>query len=108
MSDRPYNPSLHALALLTAAATFPLIFVGGLVTSHGAGLAVPDWPNSFGYNMFLFPPSKWVGNIWYEHIHRLYASGIGLLSIVLVVWAWRTDKRKSVRWLTLAVLAAVI
>src|SRR4051812_13937049 len=82
--------------------------MGGLVTSHGAGMSVPDWPNSYGYNMFLFPPSKWVGNIWYEHVHRLYASFIGLLSIVLCAWAWRTERRKSVRWLAVAVLGAVI
>ena len=108
VTDSRYNPLLHRVALLLAAATFPLIFVGGLVTSHGAGLAVPDWPNSFGYNMFLFPPSQWVGNIWYEHVHRLYASGIGLLSIVLCVLAWRTDRRRGTRWLAVAVLAAVI
>jgi heme a synthase len=106
--ENRYNPLLHRVALLLAAATFPLIFVGGLVTSHGAGLAVPDWPNSFGYNMFLFPPSQWVGNIWYEHVHRLYASGIGLLSIVLCVLAWRTDRRRGTRWLAVAVLGAVI
>jgi cytochrome c oxidase assembly protein subunit 15 len=108
VTNSRYNPLLHRVALLLAAATFPLIFVGGLVTSHGAGLAVPDWPNSFGYNMFLFPPSQWVGNIWYEHVHRLYASGIGLLSIVLCVLAWRTDRRRGIRWLAVAVLGAVI
>jgi cytochrome c oxidase assembly protein subunit 15 len=52
---------LHRFALLTAAATFVLISIGGLVTSHGAGMAVPDWPNSYGYNMFTFPVSMWVG-----------------------------------------------
>ncbi len=103
-----YNPGLHRLALLTAAATFPLIFIGGLVTSHDAGMAVPDWPNSYGYNMFLFPPSRWVGNIWYEHVHRLYASGLGLLSITLCVWAFLTDRRPAVRRLAAAVLGGVI
>lgn len=99
------------MALLTAAATFPLIFIGGLVTSHGAGLAVPDWPNSYGYNMFLFPPGQWVGNIWYEHVHRLYASGVGLLCVVLCVWAWLADRRTTtpaVRWLATGLLALVI
>ena len=57
MKPQTYNPALHRLALLTTAATFPLIFMGGLVTSHGAGMSVPDWPNSYGYNMFTFPPS---------------------------------------------------
>ena len=88
MKPTSYNPLLHRLALLTAAATFPLIFLGGLVTSHGAGMAVPDWPNTWGYNMFAFPISKWVGGIFYEHTHRLYASGIGFLTIVLMVVAW--------------------
>ncbi|HZL37019.1 MAG TPA: COX15/CtaA family protein [Tepidisphaeraceae bacterium] len=79
---------LHVIALLTAIATFPLIFIGGLVTSHHAGMSVPDWPNSYHYNMFLFPPSKWVGGIFYEHTHRLMASAVGFLSIIMVLWAW--------------------
>src|SRR3954470_22965918 len=111
MSVPRHNLPLHLMALLTAAATFPLIFIGGLVTSHGAGLAVPDWPNSYGYNMFLFPPSRWVGNIWYEHVHRLYASGVGLLCVVLCAWAWLADRRtttKAVRRLATALLALVI
>src|SRR5215212_1997748 len=103
-----YSPTLHRLALLTAIATFPLIFMGGLVTSHGAGMSVPDWPNSYGYNMFLFPPSKWVGGIFYEHTHRLMGTVVGMLSIVLCVQAWRTDRRRHVRWLATAVLGAVI
>src|SRR5437868_8509848 len=100
--------SLHVIALLTAAATFPLIFMGGLVTSHGAGMSVPDWPNSYGYNMFLFPRRFWVGGILYEHTHRLMGSVVGLLSIVLAVCAWKWEKRLWVRNLALAVLAAVI
>src|ERR1700722_9882961 len=99
-----HNPGLNLYALFLTVATFPLIFIGGLVTSHGAGMAVPDWPNSYGYNMFLFPPSKWVGNIWYEHVHRLSASFIGLLSIGLCLWAWLGDRRPRVRWLATAVL----
>src|SRR5215471_12611640 len=85
---------LHRLALLTAAATFPLIFMGGLVTSHGAGMSVPDWPNSWGYNMFLFPPHLWRGGIWYEHIHRLMGSIMGMLSITLTVLAWKLERRR--------------
>jgi cytochrome c oxidase assembly protein subunit 15 len=105
----PYNAILHRLALLTAAATFPLIFMGGLVTSHGAGMAVPDWPNTWGYNMFTFPPSKWVGGILYEHTHRLYAASIvGPLCILLAAVAWITDRRRPIRWTALAILLAVI
>src|SRR5437588_5766919 len=107
LSISSYNSTLHRLALLTAAATFPLIFMGGLVTSHGAGLAVPDWPNSFGYNMFLFPPSRWVGGIFYEHTHRLMGTVVGMLSIALTVWAWRTELRRWVRWLVTGLLLAV-
>src|SRR5687768_18076477 len=103
-----YSRKLHILALLTTFATFPLIFMGGLVTSHGAGMSVPDWPNTYGYNMFTFPPSKWVGGIFYEHTHRLMGSLVGFLSIVLAVVAWKIEPRKWVRWLAYWVLIAVI
>ena len=108
MKDARYNPGLHRVALLTTAATFPLIFMGGLVTSHGAGMSVPDWPNSYGYNMFLFPPRLWIGGILYEHTHRLMGTVVGMLSIVLCAWAWRVETRRWVRWLGIGVLAAVI
>lgn len=72
-------------AALTALATLGLIALGGLVTSHGVGMAVPDWPTTYGYNMFLFPVSQWVGGIFYEHTHRLYASVVGLMTVVLAV-----------------------
>jgi cytochrome c oxidase assembly protein subunit 15 len=108
MTEVRYHPALHRIALLTAAATFPLIFMGGLVTSHGAGMSVPDWPNTYGYNMFLFPPRLWVGGILYEHTHRLMGTVVGLLSILLTIWAWKTESRKWVRWLATGVLGAVI
>jgi cytochrome c oxidase assembly protein subunit 15 len=82
--------------------------MGGLVTSHGAGMSVPDWPNSYGYNMFSFPPSKWVGGIFYEHTHRLMGTVVGMLSIALTIVAWRVEPRRWVRWLTMSVLCAVI
>ena len=103
-----YSRVLHRLALATAIATFPLIFMGGLVTSHGAGMSVPDWPNSSGYNMFTFPPSKWVGGIFYEHTHRLMGTVVGMLSIALAVTAWRVEPRKWARWLCYGVLGAVV
>jgi cytochrome c oxidase assembly protein subunit 15 len=112
VTNARYNPGLHRVALLTAVATFPLIFMGGLVTSHGAGMSVPDWPNSYGYNMFTFPPSLWLskqaGGIFYEHSHRLMGSLVGMLSIALTVWAWKTEGRRWVRWLATGVLGAVI
>src|SRR5829696_5581077 len=103
-----YSKLLHRLALLTACATFPLIFMGGLVTSHGAGMSVPDWPNSYGYNMFTFPPSKWIGGIFYEHTHRLMGTVVGMLSIVLTVYAWMNEPRRWVQNLATMVLAAVV
>jgi cytochrome c oxidase assembly protein subunit 15 len=74
-------------------AVLGLIFFGALVTSHDAGLAVPDWPTSYGENMFLFPPSQWVGGVFYEHVHRLIASGIGLLTLILTAWMTLREKR---------------
>jgi cytochrome c oxidase assembly protein subunit 15 len=105
--QQEYNPTVHWLALITAGATFPLIFMGGLVTSHQAGMSVPDWPNSWGYNMFTFPPSKWVGGILFEHTHRLAGTAVGFLTILLVAAAWGTDRRRWVRWTAVAVFLAV-
>src|SRR5437879_9296650 len=94
MSDSPHNSWLHRFAILTSLASLGLIAVGGLVTSHEAGLAVPDWPNSYGYNMFLFPVSKWIGGILYEHSHRLIASVVGLLVVVLTRWLGGYSSRR--------------
>jgi cytochrome c oxidase assembly protein subunit 15 len=106
----PNHPSrwLNRFAWLTAVATLFLICSGGMVTSKGVGLAVPDWPTTFGYNMFLFPVSQWVGGIFFEHTHRLIASTVGFLTIILAVWLWRADDRRWVRHLGLFALAAVI
>jgi cytochrome c oxidase assembly protein subunit 15 len=89
-------------------ATFPLLFIGGLVTSQGAGLAVPDWPTSFGYNMFLYPWSKMVGGIFYEHSHRLVASLVGSLTIILAVTFWFKERRAWLRWFGVAALLLVV
>src|SRR4051812_49646228 len=80
---------LNRYAKLVAVSTLLLIGAGGMVTSTGSGLSVPDWPTTYGWNMFTFPMSKWVGGIRYEHSHRLIASTVGLLTIVLAVWTWR-------------------
>jgi heme a synthase len=79
-----------------------------MVTSKGVGLAVPDWPTTFGYNMFLFPVSKWVGGVLFEHTHRLIASTVGFLTIILAIWLWRSEDRQSVRTLGLMAVAGVI
>src|ERR1041384_894768 len=92
------NRWLHRFAVLTAAATLGLIGMGGLVTSHGAGMAVPDWPTTYGYNMFFFPISQWVGGVFYEHTHRLMGSFVGILTIALVVWLWLKEERIWLRW----------
>jgi cytochrome c oxidase assembly protein subunit 15 len=103
-----YSRALNWFGWFSAVATLGLICIGGLVTSHGAGLAVPDWPNTYGYNMFFFPVSKWVGGILYEHTHRLAASGVGLLTTVLAVWLWRRESRRWVRWLGVAAFFGVV
>jgi cytochrome c oxidase assembly protein subunit 15 len=98
----------HRLAVITAAATVVLIFVGGVVTNTGSGLAVPDWPTTFGYDMFLYPWSRMVGGILYEHSHRLIGAAVGLLTIALAISLWAADSRRWVRWLGVAAVAAVI
>ena len=103
-----YSPWLHRTAHLTAGATFLLIVIGGIVTSTDSGLAVPDWPTTFGYNMFLYPLSEMVGGILYEHSHRLMGSLVGILTIALLVLILAKDSRKWLKWLGLAALIAVI
>jgi cytochrome c oxidase assembly protein subunit 15 len=99
---------VFAYAVFTAVCALILLISGGLVTSKGVGMTVPDWPNSYGYNMFTFPLSRWVGGIFYEHAHRLIASGVGLLTVVLAVLLWFAEPRRWVRVLGYIAVAAVI
>ena len=99
---------LNRFAWFICVAAVFLICSGGMVTSKNVGLAVPDWPTTFGYNMFLFPVSKWVGGILFEHTHRLIASVVGFLTIILAVWLWSSESRRWVRNLGLIALAGVI
>jgi heme a synthase len=99
---------LHRFAKFVAASTILLLAAGSLVTSTESGLSVPDWPTTYGWNMFTFPPSKWVGGIFYEHGHRLIASSVGFLTIVLAAWLWRADERRWLKRLGVVALAAVI
>ena len=99
---------LHRFAKFVAGCTVVLVLAGSLVTSTGSGLSVPDWPTTYGWNMFTFPPSKWVGGILYEHGHRLIASGVGFLTIILATWLWLKEPRRWVAWLGLAALSTVI
>ena len=96
----------HCLGLVTLASTGILIVLGGLVTNMGAGLAVPDWPSTFGHNMFLFPWSRMIGGIFYEHSHRLVGALVGLLTLVLAAALWRQGGR--LRGLGLVAVAVVL
>ncbi len=102
-----YSPWIYRIACVTAGATFFLIVLGGIVTSTESGLAVPDWPTTFGYNMFLYPLSEMVGGILYEHSHRLMGSLVGLLTITLLVMLLLRDSRRWIKWLGVAALIAV-
>jgi heme a synthase len=99
---------LNLFVWFTAFATLLLICSGGMVTSKNVGLAVPDWPTTFGYNMFLFPVSKWIGGVLFEHTHRLIASTVGFLTLVLAFWLWRAEDRQTVKTLGLLAFAGVI
>lgn len=99
---------LSRFCKLVCLSTLLLIFAGGLVKSHDAGLSVPDWPNSYGQNMFLFPPSQWVGNIFYEHTHRLIASSVGFMTVILAIWLTLADSRRWVKTLGWCALGAVL
>jgi heme a synthase len=106
--NKTANRPLFWFAVLTAIATFLLLGAGGLVTSHEAGMSVPDWPNSYGYNMFAFPISKWTGGIFYEHTHRLWATVVGLMTTILAVWLWLKDSRNWMKWLGVAAFLGVV
>jgi cytochrome c oxidase assembly protein subunit 15 len=99
---------IHYYARLVAAATLVLVAAGGMVTSTQSGLAVPDWPTTYGQNMFTFPYSQMVGGIFYEHGHRLIASGVGLLTVGLAALLWWREPRRWVRRLGFIALATVI
>jgi cytochrome c oxidase assembly protein subunit 15 len=99
-----FNPALYRFTLLLSGFIFLLIIAGALVTSNDAGLAVPDWPTSFG-SLYKIPPM--IGGIKYEHGHRMLAEFIGLLTIILAIWTQRSDRRPWMRklgWLALVLV----
>ncbi|HRX80151.1 MAG: COX15/CtaA family protein [Planctomycetaceae bacterium] len=105
------SPWPHRLAVLLVCATFPLIWVGGLVTTYDAGMAVPDWPSTYGYNLFAYPWQTWLFGPWdlfIEHGHRLLGALVGFIAIAFVVVVWRNDRRKSMRVAALGALTLVI
>ena len=106
MTPVNFNPWLYRFAVLTALATLGLVVIGGLVTSHGVGMAVPDWPTSYGYNMFALPISMWLtGGVFHEHTHRLWASAVGVLVVALTRWL---GGRKACLPLLLTGLAEIV
>jgi cytochrome c oxidase assembly protein subunit 15 len=104
-------PWPHRLAVALALVTFPLIWVGGLVTTYDAGMAVPDWPGTFGYNLFAYPWQTWIAGPWdifIEHGHRLLGATAGLVAIALVAVAWLNESRRWVFQVALGALILVI
>ncbi len=105
--SRARSTGVHRLAVALAAATLLLIVAGGLVTNTGSALAVPDWPTTFGHNPFLFPWSRMVGGVFYEHSHRLLGAGVGFLTLALAGALGLGEPRGWVRALGLLALGAV-
>src|SRR6185437_17074009 len=97
------SAGLHAFSVFLALATFLLVVAGGLVTSTGSGLAVPDWPLSYGK---FFPPM--VGGIFYEHGHRMIAATVGFLTVIQAIWLQLREPKRFLRILGWTSLAAVI
>ena len=111
-NPQPQNsPWPHRLAVALALVTFPLIWVGGLVTTYDAGMAVPDWPNTYGYNLLLYPWQTWLGGPWdlfIEHGHRLLGMTAGILAIALVAVVFSVDRRPLLRMAAGGALLLVI
>ncbi|MCH5377215.1 MAG: COX15/CtaA family protein [Planctomycetes bacterium] len=110
-SEQPPGRGLHRLAVLAVCLVWPLIWVGGLVTTYDAGMAVPDWPATYGYNLFLYPYKTWLlgpFDLFIEHGHRLLGAVVGLVAIGIVLVAYFRDPRRWVFALALGLLAAVI
>jgi heme a synthase len=105
------SPWPFRLAVALALATFPLIWVGGLVTTTDAGMAVSDWPGTYGYNLFLYPWQTWLFGPWdlfIEHGHRLLGATVGLLTIALAAAVWLLDSRRWLRYSAIGALALVV
>ena len=106
--NRAYRPGPHWFALLATVFTWPLLFVGGLVTTYRVGMAVPDWPTTFGINMFLYDMTQASWAVFGEHSHRLYGAAVGLFTLLLAGEFLLFERRGRVKWLGLVALAAVI
>lgn len=105
VSSNSFHRGLHRFAVVLSCCIFVLIVAGALVTSEDAGLSVPDWPTSFG-SVYKIPPM--VGGVKFEHTHRMIAEGVGLLTILFCIAAFRFDRRKWLCYLSLAAIGTVI
>jgi cytochrome c oxidase assembly protein subunit 15 len=106
--DPRYRRGPHWVAVFATAFTWPLIFVGGLVTTYRVGMAVPDWPTTFGMNMFLYRFWEAAWGVFIEHGHRLYGAAVGLATVVLMAWFLVAERRRSLKVLGVIALLAVI
>lgn len=110
MKSSAFNPT-HLVACLLVGVTAVLLSFGALVTTYEAAMAVPDWPATYGHNMFLFPWAEWLHGPWdlfLEHGHRLLGATAGLVTLVLAAVAWRSGASPAVRWLAVAAVALVV
>ncbi len=101
----------HRFAVLLAASTLLLIWVGAMVTTYQAGMAVPDWPTTYGYNLFLYPWTAWWHgpfDLFIEHGHRLLGATVGIVTIGLVLVSWSSGASRLMRWAALLALVLVI
>jgi len=99
----------HRLAWALAVMVFALLWFGALVTTYDAGMAVPDWPTTYGH--WFYPLQKWlyqVNDLFLEHGHRTVAQLVGLVAIALAWMLWRYDDRRAAGWLGVAILLGVI
>lgn len=103
MGMNAYQSGLHRFSILLALATFFLIIAGAAVTSNEAGLSVPDWPLSYGKVM-----PNMTGGVFYEHGHRMVASTVGFLTVIMAVWLWMKEPRPWMKKLGLAAVGLVI
>ncbi len=111
LDDRIPSKWLHRAIWLALCLIWPLIWVGSLVTTYAAGMSVPDWPNTYGYNLFLYPWKSWVTgpfDLFIEHGHRLLGAAVGFAAIGVVILAWVTERRRWVLGLSVAGLLMVI
>jgi cytochrome c oxidase assembly protein subunit 15 len=108
MTRSTHNVWLHRFACVLALATLALVALGGVVTTKGVGMSVPDWPRTYGDHMFLFPPSKWMAGIFFEHSHRLWASLVGLFCGILAMWTWWHGTTGRKRWAGIGAMLLVL